>query len=201
MTELSSTEPSNTSSSPLQGEGFVEHFDVLIIGAGLSGVGAAFHLQTECPRKTYVILEAREAMGGTWDLFRYPGVRSDSDMYTLGLHVSPVARSEGHRGRTIHPELHSRDGGRIRHRQEIRYRHACERAKWSSSARVWTVDGRKRRPPGEASPLQREFYFPVHRLLRLRGRLHARLPGRDRFRGRSCIRRSGPRISITKGSA
>src|ERR1700678_2407067 len=89
MSGPSTTEPSNQSSAPLAGEGFIEHFDVLIIGAGLSGVGAAFHLQNECPRKTFVILEAREAMGGTWDLFRYPGVRSDSDMYTLGYTFRP----------------------------------------------------------------------------------------------------------------
>ena len=60
------------------------HYDVIIIGAGLSGVGAAHHLQRQCPNKTYLVLEGREAIGGTWDLFRYPGVRSDSDMYTLG---------------------------------------------------------------------------------------------------------------------
>ena len=60
----------------------VEHVDVLIVGAGLSGVGAACHLQERCPDKTVAILEAREAIGGTWDLFRYPGVRSDSDMHT-----------------------------------------------------------------------------------------------------------------------
>src|SRR5271165_7521891 len=67
----------------------VEHFDVLIVGAGLSGIGAAYHLQKECPKKTYLILEGRNAMGGTWDLFRYPGVRSDSDMYTLGYRFRP----------------------------------------------------------------------------------------------------------------
>ena len=63
--------------------------DVIIVGAGLSGIGAACHLKRECPRKSFVILEAREAMGGTWDLFRYPGVRSDSDMYTLGYRFRP----------------------------------------------------------------------------------------------------------------
>ena len=57
---------------------------ILIVGAGLSGIGAAWHLQKECPGKSYAIVEARAASGGTWDLFRYPGVRSDSDMYTLG---------------------------------------------------------------------------------------------------------------------
>jgi len=61
----------------------VEHVDVIIVGAGLSGIGAACHLKMECPQKSFILLEAREAIGGTWDLFRYPGVRSDSDMYTL----------------------------------------------------------------------------------------------------------------------
>ena len=66
-----------------------EHFDVLIVGAGLSGIGAAHHLQQRCPGKSYAILEAREEIGGTWDLFRYPGIRSDSDMHTLGYRFRP----------------------------------------------------------------------------------------------------------------
>src|SRR5947199_9717489 len=61
-----------------------EHFDVLVAGAGISGICAGYHLQTSCPGRTYTILEARDDIGGTWDLFRYPGIRSDSDMYTLG---------------------------------------------------------------------------------------------------------------------
>ena len=71
----------------------MEHVDVVIVGAGLSGIGAAHHLQDRLPHKTYAILEAREAIGGTWDLFRYPGVRSDSDMYTLGYRFRPWAES------------------------------------------------------------------------------------------------------------
>src|SRR5689334_6850108 len=67
----------------------MEHFDVLIVGAGLSGIGAAYHVQTECPTRSYAILEGRDTLGGTWDLFRYPGVRSDSDMYTLGYPFRP----------------------------------------------------------------------------------------------------------------
>ena len=66
-----------------------EHVDVLIVGAGLSGIGAACHLRRRCPGRTFAILEARDAIGGTWDLFRYPGVRSDSDMFTLGYSFSP----------------------------------------------------------------------------------------------------------------
>src|SRR5512134_1275779 len=69
-----------------------EHFDVLIVGAGISGIGAAYHLQAECPAKSYAILEARDDIGGTWDLFRYPGIRSDSDMYTLGFSFRPWTR-------------------------------------------------------------------------------------------------------------
>ena len=65
------------------------HTDVLIIGAGLSGIAAGYYIQTRCPKKTYAILEARESIGGTWDLFRYPGIRSDSDMYTLGYSFHP----------------------------------------------------------------------------------------------------------------
>ena len=66
-----------------------EHFDVIIIGAGLSGIGAGYRLQERCPDRTYAILEARSEIGGTWDLFRYPGVRSDSDMFTLGYPFRP----------------------------------------------------------------------------------------------------------------
>ncbi len=66
-----------------------DHVDVLIVGAGISGIDAAYHLQTSCPNKSYAILEARDTMGGTWDLFRYPGIRSDSDMYTLGFPFRP----------------------------------------------------------------------------------------------------------------
>ena len=66
-----------------------DHFDVVIVGAGLSGIGAACHLQRECPDRSYAILEGRADLGGTWDLFRYPGVRSDSDMHTLGYEFKP----------------------------------------------------------------------------------------------------------------
>src|SRR4051812_40567562 len=66
-----------------------EHFDVVVVGAGISGVGQGYHLQTRCPDRSYVILEGRPTLGGTWDLFRYPGIRSDSDMHTLGFSFHP----------------------------------------------------------------------------------------------------------------
>ncbi len=69
--------------------GMALHFDVLVIGAGISGVGAGYHLQNDCPDRTYAILEGRDDLGGTWDLFRYPGIRSDSDMHTLGFSFKP----------------------------------------------------------------------------------------------------------------
>ena len=85
-----------------------EHVDVLIVGAGLSGIGAAYHLQAAFPRRTYAILEARDALGGTWDLFRYPGVRSDSDMHTLGYRFRPWTQDEGDRRRAVDPPLRPR---------------------------------------------------------------------------------------------
>ena len=71
-----------------------EHVDVVVVGAGISGIGAGYHLQTMCPGRSYVILEARDDIGGTWDLFRYPGVRSDSDMHTLGYRFKPWTASK-----------------------------------------------------------------------------------------------------------
>ena len=116
-----------------------EHVDVLILGAGLSGIGAACHLQRECPRKTYAILEAREAIGGTWDLFRYPGIRSDSDMFTLGYSFRPWEAPESIAdGPSIlrYIEDTARD---YRVNEKIRFGHRALRAEWSSEEALWTV--------------------------------------------------------------
>jgi monooxygenase len=118
----------------------IEHFDVLIVGAGLSGIGAAYHLQRDCPGKSYAILEARAAIGGTWDLFRYPGIRSDSDMYTLGYAFKPwreaKAIADGPSILNYVRETAS-ENGIDRH---IRYGCKVKRANWSSETAVWTVE-------------------------------------------------------------
>jgi len=116
-----------------------EHLDVLIIGAGLSGIGAAVHLQKKCPGKTYAILEMREAMGGTWDLFRYPGIRSDSDMYTLGYYfkpwTNPKAIADGDDILAYIRETAEEYGVQ----EKIRYRHKVTGLSWSTRDARWTV--------------------------------------------------------------
>ena len=117
-----------------------EHFDVLIVGAGLSGVGAAYHLRTRCPGKTYAILESRDAIGGTWDLFRYPGVRSDSDMYTLGYSFRPW---RGAKAIADGPSIldYVRDTAKAYGvDREIRFNHKAVKASWSSETATWTVE-------------------------------------------------------------
>jgi monooxygenase len=117
----------------------VEHVDVLIVGAGISGIGAACHLQDRCPDRTYAILEARESLGGTWDLFRFPGVRSDSDMLTLGYGFRPwTGTSTLADGGSILSYI--QDTARERGLDtKIRYGHRVVAAEWSSAAGRWTV--------------------------------------------------------------
>jgi cation diffusion facilitator CzcD-associated flavoprotein CzcO len=117
----------------------MEHVDVLIVGAGLSGIGAAHHLQTRLPGKTYAIFEARAASGGTWDLFRYPGVRSDSDMQTLGYRFRPWTDAKAIAdGPSILAYVRdtARDAGIDR---RIRYGHRVLGASWSTPDARWTV--------------------------------------------------------------
>jgi cation diffusion facilitator CzcD-associated flavoprotein CzcO len=116
-----------------------EYFDIVIVGAGLSGIGAACHLERECPGKRYVILESREAMGGTWDLFRYPGIRSDSDMHTLGYDFKPWREAKAIAdGPSILSYIRetAAEYGIERH---IRYRHRVTAASWSSEQSAWTL--------------------------------------------------------------
>ncbi|WP_206508520.1 flavin-containing monooxygenase [Rhodococcus sp. KRD197] len=128
-----------TSTSEASNQTGVETVDYLIVGAGLSGIGAAHHLQSTLPDKTYAILESRAAIGGTWDLFRYPGIRSDSDMYTLGYNFRPwVGDKSIADGASIREYIEdtAREDGIDAH---IRFHHKVVTAEWSSATSQWTV--------------------------------------------------------------
>jgi monooxygenase len=117
-----------------------EHLDVLIVGAGISGVDAAYHLQTRCPGKSYAILEARGRIGGTWDLFRYPGIRSDSDMYTLGFPFRPWTREKAIADGADIREYVEETAAEFGIDRHIRFNHRAVSASWSSADRRWTVE-------------------------------------------------------------
>jgi monooxygenase len=156
--------------------------DVLIVGAGLSGVGAACHLEAESPGKTYAILEARDAIGGTWDLFRYPGIRSDSDMYTLGYDFRPWEEGKAIAdGPSIREYVRTtaRDHGVERH---IRFHHKVVRADWSSDTARWEVEA-ERTDTGESVRFTCSFLYGCTGYYRYDEGYLPHFEGRDRFPG------------------
>ncbi|MGE5211727.1 MAG: flavin-containing monooxygenase, partial [Acidobacteriota bacterium] len=159
-----------------------QHVDVLVIGAGISGIGAAYHLQVESPNRTYLILEGRADIGGTWDLFRYPGIRSDSDMHTLGFEFKPwTAEKSIADGPAIMAYLRETvaEYGIERH---IRFGHLVRRADWSSETATWTVEADLVDGGGTAT-------FTCNYLSMCSGYYSYKegytpeFPGRERFRG------------------
>ncbi len=160
----------------------MEHFDVIIVGAGLSGIGAGYHLQANSPRKTYAILEGRDAIGGTWDIFRYPGIRSDSDMYTLGYSFKPwreaKAIADGPSIRKYVRDTASENGID----KKIRFGHMVKRASWDSSTARWTVEAEV----GAAKQIVRltcNFLFMCSGYYSYAGGYDPEFPGRDAFKG------------------
>src|SRR3954451_19031825 len=157
--------------------------DVLIIGAGISGVGAAYHLQDERPGTSYAILEAREAMGGTWDLFRYPGIRSDSDLHTFGYAFKPWtddrAIADGPSIRRYIEET-ARENGIDRH---IRFGHRALKAEWSSEAATWTVEV-ERADSGETITMTARWLFSASGYYRYDEGFTPHFEGTERFQGR-----------------
>ena len=159
-----------------------EHLDVLIVGAGLSGIGAAHHLQRRCPGKSYAILEAREATGGTWDLFRYPGIRSDSDMYTLGYNFKPwTDRNAIADGDLILDYIRetAQEAGIDR---RIRLQHKVVAAEWSTPDARWTVTV-ERGDSGETVQMTCDFLYMCSGYYRYDQGYTPEFPGIEGFGG------------------
>jgi monooxygenase len=160
----------------------VEHFDVLILGAGLSGIGAACHLLRSCPGKSLAILEARDAIGGTWDLFRYPGIRSDSDMFTMGYSFRPW---EDARGIADGPSIlrYIRDTASARGVDRlIRFGHRAISASWSSADARWTVTA-ERPGSGEQAVFTCGFLYSCTGYYRYDAGYEPAFAGSSDFRG------------------
>ncbi len=158
-----------------------EVFDVVVVGAGLSGVGASVHLGKHCPDKSYVILEAREAIGGTWDLFRYPGIRSDSDMYTLGYAFKPWTEQKAIAdGPSIRAYVNdtARDYGIDKH---IRFKQSVRRISWDSHAARWTVEVEHE---GVLKRYETKFVLMCAGYYRYDHGYLPDFPGYERFKGR-----------------
>jgi monooxygenase len=160
-----------------------EHVDVLIVGAGLSGISAAYHVQTRCPTKSFAILEGRDAIGGTWDLFRYPGVRSDSDMHTLGYGFRPWREAQSIAGGPAILKYIRETAAEYGLDQKIRFGHQVQRVYWSSADALWTVEA-------ECGPDKRGVQFTCSFLYMCSGYYDytsghtPTWPGAERFAGR-----------------
>ena len=158
-------------------------FDVLIVGAGISGIGAAYYLQREHPTRRYAILEAREDSGGTWDLFRYPGIRSDSDLHTFGYEFKPwrdehaIASADRILDYLRETAVENGIEGKIRYQMKVR------RAAWSSTSGRWTVEV-ERTDTGEFVTLTTRWLFGAAGYYNYDDGFTPRFEGRDRFGGR-----------------
>ena len=177
MTSAPFTDAAPGTSTPL------EHLDVLVVGAGISGIGAAYHLQEKCPGRSWAILEARERLGGTWDLFRYPGIRSDSDMHTLGYRFRPWEEAEAI---ADGPSILRYVGETAREHgidRRIRFGRRVVGAAWSTADARWTVDV-QRTDTGETEQLTCGFLFACTGYYRYDEGYTPELPGIERFAGR-----------------
>jgi len=163
-------------------EHVIEHFDVIVVGAGISGIGAGYHLQTMSPKRTYTILEGRPDIGGTWDLFRYPGIRSDSDMHTLGYRFKPwTAEKSIADGPSIMNYLRETiaENGLDKH---IRFNHQATKAQWSSEDSRWTVTV-VRNDTGESLTFTCGFLFMCSGYYSYKQGYEPEFNGRSRFKG------------------
>lgn len=159
-----------------------EHFDVLIVGAGISGVGAAYHLKTQTPDKSYLVLEGMESFGGTWLMHQYPGVRSDSDLYTFGYRFkpwtsAPIATAE---------EILSYMGEVIDENeldQHIRYNHSIAKADWSEADQIWTIEATDKKT-GQPVRVTANFLWMCQGYYNHGEGYTPDWPGMDKFKGK-----------------
>jgi cation diffusion facilitator CzcD-associated flavoprotein CzcO len=167
-----------------------EHFDVLIVGAGISGVGAAYHLRTQCPGKSFVVLETQDSFGGTWWTHRYPGIRSDSDLHTFGYRFKPwtsapiatAAEILSYMGEVITEN----DLGR-----HIRYHHKIASASWSNADALWTLEA-TRTDTGETVRFTTNFLWMCQGYYRHSQGYTPVWDGMDNFKGRVVHPQSWP---------
>ncbi len=163
----------------------VEHVDVVVVGAGISGIGAGYHLQDKCPDRTYTILEGREDLGGTWDLFRYPGVRSDSDMHTLGYSFKPWTDAKAIAdGPSILSYLRE-TAAEYHIDSKIRYRHLVRSAAWSTPDSTWKLTVDVTTADGETTSTQFScnYLFMCSGYYSYKGGYDPDFVGRDDFAG------------------
>jgi len=160
----------------------MEHFDVVIVGAGLSGIGAAVHLRERCPAKTFVLLEARDTIGGTWDLFRYPGVRSDSDMHTLGYRFKPWRDAKSIADGPAILEYVKETAREHGIDARIRYRHRVRKLAWSSERSAWTIEA-ERAGSSETASFSCNFLLMCAGYYSYRQGFTPDFAGRERFQG------------------
>ncbi len=161
----------------------LEHLDVLIVGAGLSGIGAGCHLQADCPGKTYAILEARDRSGGTWDLFRYPGIRSDSDMFTLGYSFKPWREAKSIADGPSILRYIRQTASEHRVDERIHFNHRVVRAEFSSADARWTVQA-QRTDTDETTYFSCGFLLMCSGYYRYDAGYTPDFPGTERFAGR-----------------
>lgn len=160
----------------------VERVDVVVVGAGLSGIGAGYHLQTMSPDRSYVILEGRDGLGGTWDLFKYPGVRSDSDMHTLGFSFKPWTEAKSIAdGPSILAYLKD-TVAQFGIDQHIRYGQLVSKAEWSSDDAIWTVTSTDKHT-GESKTIECSFLFMCSGYYSYKKGHTPDFVGRERFTG------------------
>ncbi|GDX20120.1 cyclohexanone monooxygenase [Actinomycetes bacterium] len=159
-----------------------EHVDVVVVGAGLSGIGAGYHLQTMCPDRSYVILEGRENLGGTWDLFKYPGVRSDSDMHTLGFSFKPWTEAKSIADGPSILKYLKQTVSQFGIDQHIRYGQLVTKAQWSTDDAQWTVTSTNK-ASGTINTFTCSFLFMCSGYYSYKKGHTPEFTGRERFKG------------------